>query len=69
MDFYWETLVIAARRCDDVTYEEWCDLYFTRSNPSKEQIQKSTETAKTILIRNKTIGPDITVAMAVRDVV
>lgn len=54
------TAVEFARNQTDVTYEEWCNLYYTYDAPTLEQIKKCTETARVILIRNHVIDVSVT---------
>src|SRR3954447_5205429 len=55
---HWVTAVEFARQSNDVTYEEWCDLYYDHSDPTHEQIQKACKMAYTILLRNNFIAED-----------
>lgn len=48
----WPQGLIMARDCSDVTYEEWCNMYVSRIEPSSEQIMKALKTAYPILVRN-----------------
>lgn len=55
---HWVTAVQFARQSNDVTYEEWCELYYDHSDPTDEQIQKACEMAHKILLRNDVIADD-----------
>jgi hypothetical protein len=55
---HWVTAVEFARQSNDVTYEEWCELYYDHSDPTHEQIQKACRMAYTILLRNNVIAED-----------
>lgn len=59
-DTHWVTAVQYARMQPDVSYQEWCDLYYDHLDPSKWQIKKSCETALPILVRNKIIDSNVT---------
>lgn len=56
---FWEIAVFHARRAEDVSYDEWCALYYDPKNPTQEQILKATEAAKPILVRNGVIEPGV----------
>lgn len=51
----WETALEFARDQRDVTYEEWCNLYVNRQNPTGAQIRRALVTAHSILVRNGVI--------------
>lgn len=55
----WQTAVSLARTAEDVSYEEWCDLYYNVKNPTKEQIDKACKAAHSILVRNNAIVPSV----------
>lgn len=48
----WKLAVQMAREQSDVTYQEWCDLYYSVLDASAGQIEKAAKTALPILIRN-----------------
>lgn len=54
-----KTAIEFARNQTDVTYEEWCNLYYDYDNPTPEQIETCAKTARAILIRNKIIDESV----------
>lgn len=56
---HWKVAVDLARKQFDVTYDEWCDLYYDPRSPTQEQIEKACETAHPILVRNNVIYPTV----------
>jgi len=59
-EMHWVTGVQYARQQTDISYQEWCDLYYDHLDPTPEQIKKACETALPILHRNAVISPDVT---------
>ena len=57
-NLHWVTGVSYARMQSDVSYQEWCDLYYNHREPTIEQIQRACETALPILHRNEVINPN-----------
>lgn len=55
---YWTTAVDVARTLD-ITYQEWCDLYYFKSNPTEMQIHLCKETAYVVLYRNNIIAKEV----------
>lgn len=51
---YWITAIDIARRCE-VTYEEWCNLYYNHKSPTEYQLRLCETTAHNILVRNGAI--------------
>lgn len=56
---YWLTAIKLAKVLDDVTFEEWCDLYVPFHNPHDEQIAKASSAARKILVRNNLIHESV----------
>ncbi len=57
---HWVTAVQIARDQYDVTYEEWCALYYDHTDPTWDQFGKCTETAREVLVRNNVIDESVT---------
>lgn len=57
---HWVTGVQYARMQSDVSYQEWCDLYYDHSDPTPAQIQRACKTALPILHRNNVIDSSVT---------
>jgi hypothetical protein len=55
----WETALKFARNQDDVTYEEWCNLYVDLKNPTEAQVNHALKTAHPILVRNGVIHKSV----------
>lgn len=55
---HWTTAINLAKLAEDVTFEEWCDLYVNKQDPTAEQIAKASQTAKEILVRLGSISAD-----------
>jgi hypothetical protein len=55
---HWITAIEFARQQNDVSYEEWCELYYDHSDPTVKQIEKACEMAYAILLRNGIIAED-----------
>lgn len=60
----WQTALEFARNQDDVTYEEWCNLYVNRKNPSEAQVEHALKTAHPILVRNSVIHESVELSYA-----
>lgn len=58
---HWITAIEFARAQPDVTYQEWCDMYYNHRLPSppKIVIEEVLKTARPILIRNKVISESV----------
>lgn len=50
----WYNAVYLAKQYE-MSFEEWCDLYVSKNEPTDEQIEKATRTAHTVLVRNNVI--------------
>lgn len=50
---YYLDAIRLAQEQQDVTYEEWCNMYVPYMNPTEEQIERAIDTARTILVRNE----------------
>lgn len=55
----WRLAIDLARSCEDVTYEEWCNLYYERPEPPKAQVEKAIRAAHPILVRNNVIEESV----------
>jgi len=58
---HWTVVVKLAKLAEDVTYEEWCELYVSFKKPTQEQINTASQSAHAILVRNKIIKSDVVV--------
>lgn len=63
---HWSVAVEIAKECEDVSYEEWCNMYVDHRNPSSEQIDTASKTAHPILVRNGAIVEDVKFDMSER---
>lgn len=60
IEMHWVTAVQYARMQPDVSYQEWCNLYYDHLDPSQAQIRGACTTALPILVRNKVLDPSVT---------
>jgi hypothetical protein len=60
----WTSALQLARLCEDLTYEEWCNLYVNKLHPTEAQIEHALKTAHRVLVRNGVIEESVELSYA-----
>lgn len=57
---HWSIAVKMARKCDDISFDEWMKLYIPKI-PTNNYINQASDTAYTILLRHKLIESGVVI--------
>jgi len=64
---HWSVAVGLAKNVEDLTYEEWCNLYVNSQNPTTEQIARACETTHAVLVRHRIIESSVRFDRSIRE--